>query len=47
MPIDHITRACALAIDRQSAGPMPKAVGRPVVPEVPWIRATSLSGMQR
>jgi len=47
MPIPHITRAWALAIARQSAREMAKAVGRPVVPEVPWTWQISSSGTQR
>ena len=38
MPIPHITRACDSAIRPQSPRPMPNAVGRPVVPEVPCTR---------
>jgi hypothetical protein len=37
MPIPHMMRAWALAIACQSPRPMPNAVGRPVVPEVPWM----------
>jgi hypothetical protein len=47
MPMPHITRAWALAIAVQSVRPMAKAVGRPVVPEVPWMWPTSSSGTQR
>jgi hypothetical protein len=35
IPMPHITRAWALAMARQSSREMAKAVGRPVVPEVP------------
>ena len=34
MPIAHMMRAWALAIASQSARPIAKAVGRPVVPDV-------------
>jgi len=47
IPIPHMMRAWALAMARQSAWLMPKAVGRPVVPEVPWMCQTSPSGTQR
>jgi hypothetical protein len=47
MPIAHITRACASAIRRQSARPMPNAVGRPVVPEVPCTRVISPGGTHK
>ncbi len=43
----HMIRACALAIDAQSSRPMANAVGRPVVPDVPWMWNTSRSGMHR
>jgi hypothetical protein len=47
MPMPHMMRACALAMWFQSSRPMAKAVGRPVVPLVPWMWKTSLSGMHR
>ncbi len=47
MPIAHMMRAWALAMAIQSLRPMAKAVGRPVVPLVPWMWNTSASGMQR
>ena len=46
MPIAHMTRACSLAMTRQSARETPNAVGRPVVPDVPWMRWTSDSSTQ-
>ena len=36
-PMPHMMRACAFAIARQSLRPIAKAVGRPVVPLVPWM----------
>ena len=33
----HRIRACAFAIASQSSRLMPNAVGRPVVPDVPWM----------
>jgi hypothetical protein len=35
MPMPYMMRAWLLAMVSQSARPMPKAVGRPVVPDVP------------
>ncbi len=43
----HIILACAFAIARQSPRPIANAVGRPVVPLVPWMWKTSLSGTHR
>ena len=40
-PAPNRMRAWAAAMRSQSARLMAKAVGRPVVPDVPWIRATS------
>ena len=36
IPIPHMILACALAIASQSPRPIANAVGRPVVPDVPW-----------
>ena len=47
MPMPYMIRACALAMLRQSSRPTAKAVGRPVVPEVPCTWKISDSGMQR
>jgi len=47
IPIAYMIRACALAMFRQSSRPTAKAVGRPVVPDVPWTWKTSDSAMQR
>ena len=46
-PMPHITRAWLLAITGQSSRPMAKTVGRPVVPDVPWMWWISVSGTQR
>ena len=43
----HRIRAWASPIRAQSSAPMPNTVGRPVVPLVPWMRATASAGMQR
>ena len=47
MPMPHMIRACALAIASQSLREMPNAVGRPVVPDVPWMWWISDSGTHR
>ena len=47
MPMPHRTRAWASPIRVQSSAPMPNTVGRPVVPLVPWMRATASAGTQR
>ena len=47
MPMAHMTRAWLLAIACQSPRPMANMVGRPVVPEVPWMWWTSDWGMHR
>jgi hypothetical protein len=46
-PAPHMTRAWASPMRAQSSRPMAKTVGRPVVPLVPWIRATSPASTQR
>ena len=46
-PMPHMMRAWALPMASQSPLPTAKAVGRPVVPEVPWMWWISSSGMQR
>ncbi|MEI9899431.1 MAG: hypothetical protein WDN31_04045 [Hyphomicrobium sp.] len=47
MPIAHMMRAWAFAIADQSLRPIANAVGRPVVPLVPWMWKISLSGTHR
>ena len=47
MPAPHRMRAWASPMRVQSSAPTPKTVGRPVVPLVPWMRATSEGSMQR
>jgi hypothetical protein len=47
MPAPHRMRACAAAMRSQSSAPTPNTVGRPVVPLVPWMRATAAGSMQR
>ena len=42
----HMMRACVAPIRAQSSREIAKAVGRPVVPEVPWTRAIASGGQQ-
>src|SRR6184192_958706 len=46
-PAAQRMRPCTSPIRSQSSDPMPNTVGRPVVPLVPWMRATPPGSMQR